>query len=272
MSVTRGAFTLVELLITVAIVSVLVGILLPSLAGARSAARAARCMVQARQLQLANDLYAADHDDRFVPGAAEFLENKSRWHGTRQSLGEPFTPSGAPLLGYTDTLELVARTCPAFRPPEAPVGFERGSGAYGYNNAFVGTHRARSGGAWVVVTDRAGTPRYRFGTPSSTLGFADAAFPDERAAERVVEYAFAEPRFNPGSPDNAAEGFRQDPSIHFRHPGATASVVSLDGHAAPERLTFTWSSGFYTPPAEEVALGWYDAAPDADSNNGFTPD
>jgi prepilin-type N-terminal cleavage/methylation domain-containing protein/prepilin-type processing-associated H-X9-DG protein len=57
------AFTLVELLVVMAIVAILAAILLPALAGARSKASAIRCLNNGRQLTTACLLYVADHDD-----------------------------------------------------------------------------------------------------------------------------------------------------------------------------------------------------------------
>lgn len=259
------AFTLVELLVSIAIIALLLGVLLPSLATARQTAQAITCAAQARALQTANDLYADDHDDHYVPGAPDFLENKARWHGTRASLSQAFDPARAPLTPYTDTLDLVTESCPSFETTRS--GFEQGSGAYGYNNAFVGTHRAFNNNAWHVVTDEQGTPRHRFRSPTRTLAFADAAFPDQNAPDLVAEYSFAEPRFNAAYPDDPS-GFRMDPSIHFRHTNQTANLIMLDGHAAPEHLAFSWSSGFYAPDARTVALGWFDSP---DDNSAFDP-
>lgn len=64
---TRRAFTLVELLVVVAILGILASLLLPALASARDRARTAQCLASKRQLQLAWQLYAGDHDDRLVP-------------------------------------------------------------------------------------------------------------------------------------------------------------------------------------------------------------
>ena len=59
----RG-FTLIELLIVMAIISILMGILLPSLSKARDQTKAAVCMSNMRQIGYAADFYAQDHDSR----------------------------------------------------------------------------------------------------------------------------------------------------------------------------------------------------------------
>jgi prepilin-type N-terminal cleavage/methylation domain-containing protein/prepilin-type processing-associated H-X9-DG protein len=58
-----SAFTLIELLMVIAIIAILAGMLLPSLSGARREALAASCKNNQRQLNLALQLYATDHND-----------------------------------------------------------------------------------------------------------------------------------------------------------------------------------------------------------------
>ncbi|MCC5787703.1 MAG: prepilin-type N-terminal cleavage/methylation domain-containing protein [Phycisphaerales bacterium] len=82
----RNGFTLIELLVVIAIIAVLIGILLPSLAGARDAARNLRCQSNQRQLVSSLILYANDHNEYFPPnsndGTDEFGNRGIYWYET----------------------------------------------------------------------------------------------------------------------------------------------------------------------------------------------
>jgi len=64
----RGAFTLVEMLVVVAIIVVLTSLLLAVFAGAKTSARTSQCLSQLRQLGLAMTVYGADNNE-LLPAA-----------------------------------------------------------------------------------------------------------------------------------------------------------------------------------------------------------
>jgi prepilin-type N-terminal cleavage/methylation domain-containing protein/prepilin-type processing-associated H-X9-DG protein len=60
-----GGFTLVELLVVLAVIATLAGLLLPVLAQARERARQTTCLSNLHQISLAHMLYLAEWDERF---------------------------------------------------------------------------------------------------------------------------------------------------------------------------------------------------------------
>ena len=253
-----GGFTVLEVLVVLAIVSMLVAMLLPGLSAAREQGRAIVCRSNVSQIMLANRFYAEDSNGVYVPGAADFRRNLQRWHGRRDHAHEAFDSSRGPLAKYLGP-DAAIRQCPTFTVSEIAEngGFERGNGGYGYNNAYVGVQlEPKSNGGFDVRSDRAGVVVDRITRPADTLMFADSAF----VGSIVIEYSFVEPRFHVSSPAR-----RMDPSIQFRHNGV-AVVGWCDGHVDTRSRTFSWSSGWYRGNPSQFDVGWFG---DADDNSLF---
>lgn len=281
----RRAFSLIELLVCIAIIALLTGLLLPVLHLARESGRSAVCVSNLHQLSLALESYAGDNKGHLAPGAPQFQSNLVRWHGSRANAGQAFAPGGGSLSPYLDSgspaattaassseLRRTVRTCPTFATITADlatrkIGFERSCGGYGYNNTYAGQMRANVGEGGlrvtVLVSDRSGSAQTRFARPAETIAFADAALSADPTAnaQGLIEYSFIEPRFRADLPMD--ENSRLDPSMHFRHSAkntslerGTAAAAMLDGHVSHSRRGFYWRSGVYLQSTEEPSLGW----------------
>src|ERR671912_1895636 len=77
-----NAFTLVELLVVIGIIAVLIGVLLPVLAGARRAAETAQCLSNLRQIGQGFAMYTSEYLGWGIPGFIRRQPNGGRGEGT----------------------------------------------------------------------------------------------------------------------------------------------------------------------------------------------
>jgi prepilin-type processing-associated H-X9-DG protein/prepilin-type N-terminal cleavage/methylation domain-containing protein len=92
LSFAEAAFTLVEMLVVIAIIGILAGILLPALVAARERGREASCSNNLRQLYLAMDMYCTHNGEYYLSAARDFQStNLERWHGRKDAIINPAT-------------------------------------------------------------------------------------------------------------------------------------------------------------------------------------
>ena len=249
----KSAFTLIELLITISIIFLLIGVLFPVLGLVRARSHQLLCQGNLRQLVLANVSYANEHRGSFMPGSIDiFTENKHRWYGVRNNIDEPFDISRGLLVKFLGRKDM---HCPVSvdylkQPPSDPE-YDAGSGGYGYNMVYIGSRIWSDGYDERSCTVTAKDVHIR--KPEKTLMFADTAMAKFAS---LTEYSFAEPRFFLiyGRPNTAWD---PSPSIHFRHL-AQANVGWADAHVGSQKMgQYDGVNEDGTKPSE-MNLGWFE--------------
>jgi prepilin-type N-terminal cleavage/methylation domain-containing protein/prepilin-type processing-associated H-X9-DG protein len=257
----RKAFTLIELLTVISIVSLLMAILMPALASVRLQARGLVCKSNLRQLLIANTGYATENDGFYVPAASDMWDSAGlhRWHGARDNLDEPFEPARGPLVRYLSDGKV--KECPAkvefIKGQDWDTNFEQGCGGYGYNMTYIGSRIWQNGINSIEAWKDAYTQTTRtteIARPSETLMFADTAMSND--GQFFIEYSFAEPPFTVcnGKP---VTSFYMSPSIHFRHRNF-ANIGWADGHINQCEIAKFDSKNAYGINSADMKLGWFE--------------
>lgn len=213
----RSAFTLVELLVVVAIIAVLAALLLPALSAGKAAARRAQCVDHMRQLGLAAQMYWHDSEGetfRYLTGATN--GGKLYWFGWLKPGAEgwrEFDATQGALYSYVQ--ESGVTLCPAFDYSGTLYKFKaRGAAcSYGYNR-YLGQSSLN-----VSCLTR----------PSDTVLFADAAQVNDFQDPASPEHPLLEEFYYVDADEGA--GY---PNAHFRHQ-RLANAVFGDGHVDGER-------------------------------------
>lgn len=163
----RGAFTLTEVIIVIAVLGMMLGLLLPVLAGVRSSGRAIQCQSNLRQMSRAAELYAAKY--RAYPAALRYdntggVFKQIEWDWVSTLSGQLIGPGA--LWQFTDDPDHVMQ-CPQYHGnPGSPADPFTG---YNYSTYIGGEQPFSPNPAMTQVLDGAAPTQIR--RPSMTAMF-----------------------------------------------------------------------------------------------------
>ena len=222
----KAGFSLIELLTVISVISLLMGIMLPVLAKARSAGRRIVCLSNMRQLVLAADSYANNFDGFYPiayngdPNPADSTAIESQWDFTRiKDLNTGETRIEAGTLWQGETI-IKIQQCPAFKDTSNSTDPYTG---YNYNTSYIG-HGIME---WIKIPAR----RIDVRKPSQCALFGDGE--QISGPNKFMRSPF------PDSYDFFT--FRAAGAQGFRHDGKT-NVAWCDGHASSQRQVYTEST------------------------------
>ncbi len=258
----RNAFTLIELIVVIGILTLLIGILIPSLSSARTSAKANVCLSTLKGLGTAFTVYLTENRDHFPPmrlkhvppsNEEEFVNSYNRksprWQWFLETgagpvidpkpfrrLGRPWGDKGVGIPGSRlgRTMTIGGFSCPALADDEFAMDIR--NGAYGYNYQYLGNSRQDTAeDRW----DNFSVGLHQIKAPGGTVLIADS-----RGAGKVHglhSYTLDPPRlaverdavrFGPGESDvpEALDAGRYAFSpVEMRH-NRRGNVIFVDAH------------------------------------------
>jgi prepilin-type processing-associated H-X9-DG protein/prepilin-type N-terminal cleavage/methylation domain-containing protein len=238
----RGAFTLVELLVVIALIAILAAILMPVISAAQKRAAQTTCINNQKQLALGVQIYLNDNSSVF-PGIASrtYGFQTADWIYWRTNMAVYPSFQESPVVAAVPGLRPASVRCPLdgnfMDRLNINYGDDYGPYLYSYSMTGFGMEydaTADMGLTTVIVTS---------GSQSTAYPFKDASVKNPARKIMLAE--------EPGSlnPDDGASDTqfvindgRWDPvpgsdPLTTRH-GGKADVAFVDGHVEPENQAF----------------------------------
>ncbi|CAG0995879.1 hypothetical protein PHYC_02557 [Phycisphaerales bacterium] len=251
----RRAFTLIELLVVIAIMALLIGVLLPALAGARRTAKSAACLATQKSVAYAFASYYHDHRDLVVPsynmtgidttepldGWGPIFDRDGYMDGARQTTRGPFV--------CPETLDIDAlATGQTGTDPKTPKGWMDWP-TRRVGESFLPTEIPERGfnrivrvSYWMNALNPIGGLNYFEQDLYYTVSVGYGPTADGEYARQMKISAFVRPSQLIGTADGVYAGRHRDNKIGtpnsrigYRHPGVgggSANVGFSDAHAA----------------------------------------
>ena len=235
-------FTLLELLITVAIIAILAAVLMPGLNKARHRALQAQCTGILSQVGKACQMYADDQEDRFPVYKDGISPDVRMWYSLVSSADKPSMLG--PYMGHPNALSYriappIGVLTSGFRnryacPAETATGDDV-TGTYGYSqHLYSESLTGYTGSVEKKTALERSTLRRAWKTPSMSLFVGEILHGGDKLINHYDPVADA---------GNVSGKF-----MVFRHIGA-ANVLYGDSHVAPVRYsTLSWRPNSYQKP------------------------
>ena len=236
----RRAFTLVELLVVIAVIGILVALLLPAVQAARESARRAECANHLKQNTLAVLMY---HDALGVLPPAYLTDSwptQTTWFGVVDYSTNQVWPTRGLIAPFIENNNAIYH-CPSMTGELADL-YNGETGGYGYNLNLGYVDYSN----WPSPPQQITKSLRDFPATSRTLAFSDAG--------RIQLPWSGDPtltateNFYLNGPDDPYAA----PGTHFRHSGPVANVSFLDGHVEARYEVYVPTPSFWPPAADAL--------------------